>query len=132
MAVKGCANVLRAALHVCVACVACWCCCHQGCRQDCHRDWVAHTPTPTPTTCQHHLVLINKAWHPSPPPHQPIPTPSPTTPRRTAGVQRPVEGDCPICCEEMHAGGPAKEAVTFCGLCGNNMHKECFGWVVGD
>ncbi|PNW78529.1 hypothetical protein CHLRE_09g393550v5 [Chlamydomonas reinhardtii] len=43
------------------------------------------------------------------------------------GVQRPVEGDCPICCEEMHAGGPAKEAVTFCGLCGNNMHKECFG-----
>ncbi|KAG2454123.1 hypothetical protein HYH02_001159 [Chlamydomonas schloesseri] len=43
------------------------------------------------------------------------------------GGQRPVEGDCPICCEEMHAGGPAAEAVTFCGLCGNNMHKDCFG-----
>ncbi|KAG2432559.1 hypothetical protein HXX76_008904 [Chlamydomonas incerta] len=46
------------------------------------------------------------------------------------GAQRPVEGDCPICCEEMHAGGPGGgggEAIAFCGLCLNNMHKECFG-----
>ncbi len=37
------------------------------------------------------------------------------------GVQRPVEGDCPICYDEL--GG---EAVTFCRACGNNMHVECF------
>ncbi|GFR45239.1 hypothetical protein Agub_g6637 [Astrephomene gubernaculifera] len=38
-------------------------------------------------------------------------------------VQRPVEGDCPICYEEMVAGG--REAITFCRSCGNNMHTDC-------
>ncbi|GIL48480.1 hypothetical protein Vafri_4997 [Volvox africanus] len=43
------------------------------------------------------------------------------------GVQRPVEGECPICYENLVAsgGGPA-EAITFCTSCGNNMHKDCF------
>ncbi|KXZ54207.1 hypothetical protein GPECTOR_5g30 [Gonium pectorale] len=44
-----------------------------------------------------------------------------------ASVQRPVEGDCPICYEEMVAGaGRGAEAITFCASCGNNMHRECF------
>ncbi|GIL74514.1 hypothetical protein Vretimale_2209 [Volvox reticuliferus] len=43
------------------------------------------------------------------------------------GVQRPVEGECPICYENLVASGrgPA-EAITFCTSCGNNMHKDCF------
>lgn len=38
--------------------------------------------------------------------------------------QRPIEGDCPICCEEMAPGG---EAVVFCATCFNNLHQDCFG-----
>ncbi len=45
------------------------------------------------------------------------------------GVQRPVEGECPICYEEMVAqagGGRRGEGITFCMTCGNNMHTGCF------
>ncbi|GLC51966.1 hypothetical protein PLESTB_000568100 [Pleodorina starrii] len=44
------------------------------------------------------------------------------------GVQRPVEGECPICYEDMVPGGGGRgaEAITFCRSCGNNMHKACF------
>lgn len=36
--------------------------------------------------------------------------------------QRPVEGDCPICCEDLGGG----EKVVFCDECGNNIHQVCF------
>ncbi|EON98227.1 putative swim zinc finger protein [Phaeoacremonium minimum UCRPA7] len=38
--------------------------------------------------------------------------------------RKPVEGDCPICFNELD---PAKEAVVWCrAACGQNIHKECF------
>eukprot|EP00884_Botryococcus_braunii_P021169 jgi/Botrbrau1/7736/Bobra.0159s0166.1 len=46
-------------------------------------------------------------------------------------IQRHVEGDCPICYDEMHSEATAKEEeVVFCTSCGNNVHVECFRrWV---
>lgn len=40
-----------------------------------------------------------------------------------ASVRRAIEGDCPVCCEELE---PAGEALVFCGSCGNNIHRLCF------
>ncbi|KAK6005586.1 hypothetical protein QM012_007228 [Aureobasidium pullulans] len=40
------------------------------------------------------------------------------------GKRKPIEGDCPICCEEL---SQEKEAVVWCqAACGNNLHKSCF------
>ncbi|KAG6355275.1 hypothetical protein INS49_003236 [Diaporthe citri] len=40
--------------------------------------------------------------------------------------RKAVEGDCPICFEEMQAGD-AKEPLVWCkAACGQNIHKECF------
>lgn len=38
-------------------------------------------------------------------------------------VQRPVEGDCPICFDELK---PTGEALSWCCACGNSVHKVCF------
>ncbi|CAM6108013.1 unnamed protein product [Calypogeia fissa] len=46
---------------------------------------------------------------------------------RLKNLQREVGGDCPVCFEEMgNADGSAKEEVSFCKVCGNNVHKDCF------
>lgn len=46
---------------------------------------------------------------------------------RLKNLQREVSGDCPVCFEEMgNADGIAKEEVSFCKVCGNNVHKDCF------
>lgn len=38
--------------------------------------------------------------------------------------RKEVDGDCPICFEEM---GEAKEALVWCrAACGQNIHKQCF------
>ncbi|CAD7704551.1 unnamed protein product [Ostreobium quekettii] len=37
--------------------------------------------------------------------------------------RKPVEGDCPVCYEELKEGG---EALVWCNTCGNNIHKVCF------
>ncbi|KAF2759768.1 hypothetical protein EJ05DRAFT_308944 [Pseudovirgaria hyperparasitica] len=40
------------------------------------------------------------------------------------GNRKPVEDDCPICCEEMEIN---KEKIVWCkAACGNNMHKQCW------
>jgi hypothetical protein len=40
------------------------------------------------------------------------------------GKRKPVEGDCPICCEELSS---ETEAIVWCkAACGNNLHKTCF------
>ncbi|KAI5252623.1 hypothetical protein E4T42_03276 [Aureobasidium subglaciale] len=40
------------------------------------------------------------------------------------GKRKPVEGDCPICCEEL---SQQAEAIVWCqAACGNNLHKTCF------
>lgn len=40
--------------------------------------------------------------------------------------RKAVDGDCPICFEEMQAGD-AKEPLVWCkAACGQNIHKECF------
>jgi hypothetical protein len=36
--------------------------------------------------------------------------------------RRPIEGDCPICYEEMRQ----QDATVWCVKCGNNLHTECF------
>ncbi|EIE26733.1 hypothetical protein COCSUDRAFT_59250 [Coccomyxa subellipsoidea C-169] len=40
---------------------------------------------------------------------------------------RPIEGDCPICFDDLQPGGttPATRVVT-CDTCGNHAHEECF------
>jgi hypothetical protein len=40
------------------------------------------------------------------------------------GKRKPIEGDCPICCEEL---SQEKETIVWCqAACGNNLHKSCF------
>jgi hypothetical protein len=40
------------------------------------------------------------------------------------GKRKPIEGDCPICCEEL---SQEKETIVWCQVaCGNNLHKSCF------
>lgn len=40
------------------------------------------------------------------------------------GKRKPVEGECPICVEELIA---ATEEIVWChAACGNNLHKTCF------
>ncbi|KAF8063783.1 Map3k1 [Scenedesmus sp. PABB004] len=38
-------------------------------------------------------------------------------------ARRPVEGDCPICFEELQDGG---EPLEWCATCGNSLHAACF------
>ncbi|GAB7351973.1 hypothetical protein MBLNU459_g2499t1 [Dothideomycetes sp. NU459] len=40
------------------------------------------------------------------------------------GKRKPVEGDCPICCEELSTDAGT---IVWCkAACGNNLHKSCF------
>ncbi|CAI7629576.1 unnamed protein product [Penicillium pancosmium] len=40
------------------------------------------------------------------------------------GNRKPVDGDCPICFQEMIE---ATEKIVWCkAACGNNLHKQCF------
>ncbi|KAF3759911.1 hypothetical protein M406DRAFT_358645 [Cryphonectria parasitica EP155] len=40
--------------------------------------------------------------------------------------RKPVEGDCPICFEEMKSS-PGKEQLVWCkAACGQNIHRQCF------
>lgn len=51
----------------------------------------------------------------------PIPSDDPT---EKDGKRRPIEGDCPICCEDFK---PGSEEIVYCkAACGNNIHKACF------
>jgi hypothetical protein len=57
---------------------------------------------------------------------------SPPLPSETAGndaqdgSRKPIEGECPICCDDFEPG--SSENVVYCkAACGNNIHKECFG-----
>ncbi|KAL1296827.1 hypothetical protein AAFC00_004452 [Neodothiora populina] len=44
----------------------------------------------------------------------------------TDGKRKPIEGDCPICVEEIDSSGGG-EAIIWCrAACGNNLHKSCF------
>lgn len=41
--------------------------------------------------------------------------------------RKPVDGDCPICFEQMSAD-PGSEALVWCkASCGQNIHSQCFG-----
>ncbi|GBF92508.1 hypothetical protein Rsub_04612 [Raphidocelis subcapitata] len=44
------------------------------------------------------------------------------TGRAKPGTRRAVEGDCPICFDELVDGA---EAVSWCASCGNNLHTRC-------
>ncbi|CAN8099918.1 unnamed protein product [Discula destructiva] len=57
---------------------------------------------------------------------------APPAPEKKTGAgaedknRKALEGDCPICFEEMEAG-PGKEALVWCkAACGQNIHKQCF------
>lgn len=39
------------------------------------------------------------------------------------GNRKPIEGECPICYDELE---PGKDAIVYCkASCGNNVHKDC-------
>jgi hypothetical protein len=41
------------------------------------------------------------------------------------GNRKPVEGECPICCNDFEQG--SSETIVYCkAACGNNIHKNCF------
>lgn len=41
------------------------------------------------------------------------------------GNRKPVEGECPICCNDFERG--SSETIVYCkAACGNNIHKDCF------
>ncbi|KAK9916899.1 hypothetical protein WJX75_008503 [Coccomyxa subellipsoidea] len=40
---------------------------------------------------------------------------------------RPIEGDCPICFDDLVPGGTTPQTrVVTCDTCGNHAHEECF------
>ena len=42
------------------------------------------------------------------------------------GNRKPVEGECPICCNDFEP--ESYESIVYCkAACGNNIHKDCFG-----
>jgi hypothetical protein len=42
------------------------------------------------------------------------------------GNRKPVEGECPICCNDFEP--ESSETIVYCkAACGNNIHKDCFG-----
>lgn len=42
------------------------------------------------------------------------------------GNRKPVEGECPICCNDFDP--KSSESIVYCkAACGNNIHKDCFG-----
>lgn len=58
-------------------------------------------------------------------------TNAPPLPSETAsndaqdGNRKPVEGECPICCNDFEPG--SSETIVYCkAACGNNIHKDCF------
>lgn len=58
--------------------------------------------------------------------HCPRPSDEKNTGENTDKNRRPVDGDCPICFEEM-ATGDGKEALVWCkAACGQNIHRQCF------
>lgn len=41
------------------------------------------------------------------------------------GNRKPVEGECPICCNDFEL--TSSETIVYCkAACGNNIHKDCF------
>ena len=57
---------------------------------------------------------------------------APSLPSETAqndgkdGNRKPVEGECPICCNDFEP--KSSETIVYCkAACGNNIHKDCFG-----
>ncbi|KAH3916997.1 hypothetical protein HBH56_050480 [Parastagonospora nodorum] len=39
------------------------------------------------------------------------------------GNRKPIEGECPICYDDLE---PGKDAIVYCkASCGNNVHKDC-------
>jgi hypothetical protein len=41
------------------------------------------------------------------------------------GNRKPLEGECPICCNDFELG--SSETIVYCkAACGNNIHKDCF------
>lgn len=41
------------------------------------------------------------------------------------GNRKPVEGECPICCNDFEP--TSSETIVYCkAACGNNIHKDCF------
>ncbi|CAP67713.1 uncharacterized protein PODANS_1_16030 [Podospora anserina S mat+] len=42
------------------------------------------------------------------------------------GKRKPVEGDCPICFEELDTATKKEEIVWCKAACGQNVHKQCF------
>lgn len=53
----------------------------------------------------------------------PLPTDTASA-QDTDGKRKPIEGDCPICVEELN---PDTENIVWCSAaCGNNLHKACF------
>lgn len=56
--------------------------------------------------------------------------PAPVGDQASSGVtnknRKPIEGDCPICFEEMKEG-PGNEKLVWCkAACGQNIHRQCF------
>jgi hypothetical protein len=45
------------------------------------------------------------------------------------GNRKPIEGECPICYDDLE---PGKDAIVYCkASCGNNVHKDCMQkWIV--
>jgi hypothetical protein len=59
----------------------------------------------------------------APPPMEPGPTGTGSS--QHDKNRKPIEGDCPICFDELAADGG--EDIVWCrATCGQNVHKECF------
>ncbi|KAF2840819.1 hypothetical protein M501DRAFT_917550, partial [Patellaria atrata CBS 101060] len=86
-----------------------------------HHAYVMVRVLKVPEPLQYQLALLKSELRDIFSRAPPIPSPESQT---DDGKRKPLEDDCPICCEEFQ---PDKEEIVYCkGACGNNIHKGCF------
>lgn len=58
--------------------------------------------------------------------HAPLPVDEQAAAAETDKQRKSIEGDCPICFEEMKPGSRSEPLVWCKAACGQNIHRQCF------
>ena len=87
-----------------------------------HKVYAMHTVLKAPEHLVYQLAYLSSELREIFSGAPPIASSSPSS-NDTDGNRKPIEGDCPICFQEM----VAEDDLTWCkAACGNNAHSECW------
>jgi len=101
---------------------SCTCPDHQKGNECKHKVYAMHTVLKAPENLVYQLAYLSSELREIFSGAPPIPTDT-ASPDDTDRKRKPIEGDCPICFQEMAAGD---ELVWCKAACGNNAHSECW------